>query len=289
MKIRTAIINVGTPALLITGLLGSAVASPASASASQTITVISNGGTNSVWIKDVIPAFEKKYPDIKVTQDAFDPTTLSNTATQVYASSSAPDVGFIQTTFPGYPILIKQGALTNVSNVWASSGLKGAVTKSTLADWTVNGSQYAIAADQVWTPVIYYNKALFKKAGIAPKKHRWYRRPNGQPSSRSSRQLGSSRSPWGEPIPGISCDCGVATVTEYSGAILALPERGCARVEGHTAVFERAVPSDIEDDSRLEQDGRLRQWDRGHDRYPGPESIRDRRYGDVVRRLVGRR
>jgi ABC-type glycerol-3-phosphate transport system substrate-binding protein len=167
MKRYKALAAAAAVAVITVGLTGcSNGGSSTKSDGSGVVHVISNSGINSDWIASVIPLFEKKYPHIKVEQDAVEGQKLLTQATQIYASSSAPDVGFIQTNYPGYGALIKEGALTNLDDQWKASGLTGAVPASTSQFWEVNGHHYGIASYQVWTPVIYYNESLFSKAGI---------------------------------------------------------------------------------------------------------------------------
>jgi len=152
--------------MLTAGLVGCSTAPEAGAEGSGTLYVTTNAGVNAAWIDLVIPEFEKLHPNIDVIQDAIDPTTLQSTAAQLYASSSAPDVGFLQTSMAAYATLIDAGALTELNDVWEISGLTDAVQPNVVASWSVDDNHYGIAYNQVWAPVIYYNKALFEQAGI---------------------------------------------------------------------------------------------------------------------------
>lgn len=141
-------------------------AAPAAGAATGTLSVVTNAGGNAQLMADVITAFEKKYPDIKVTQNAIDPTTLLNEATQLYSSSNAPDVGFLQPSSSAWTNLINGKQLLDISDVWTTSGLTTNVPADVVSQFGVGSTQYGVPFDQVWAPVIYYNKSLFQKAGV---------------------------------------------------------------------------------------------------------------------------
>jgi raffinose/stachyose/melibiose transport system substrate-binding protein len=160
----------GTAVALLLGATGITATSTAEASAAAgagTVSVLWQTGSSSEWIQHAIPIFEKEYPDIKVTLTTMAYANLVAQASQILTSSNAPDVSYFQTTMPGAAAMNKAGALVDVDNVWKNSGLQAAVPQSASALWSYNGKHFGIISDTLWTPVIYFNDALFKKAGIA--------------------------------------------------------------------------------------------------------------------------
>ena len=153
-------------ALLLTGCAGSsAPKSSSDGSGSVTVTAISGG--NAAWVKSAIPGFEKKYPNIKIVENTETNANLLANAAQLYASDAAPDLGFLQTNMSAYPLLLKEGLLQSMDDVWANTGMSKVVPDNvTNGPWKADGHYYGIVLDQVWAPNLFYNKSLFEKAGI---------------------------------------------------------------------------------------------------------------------------
>ena len=147
---------------------------PSAAAVSGTLNIVTNAGGNSDLIAALIPAFNAKYPDVKVVQNAIDPQTLQTTAAQLYASSDAPDVGFLQPSAASWQTLLDAHGLAPLNDVWAAAGLPTALAPNVIKNWTAkDGNNYGVPYQQVWTPVIYYNKKMFQDAGITePTNHR---------------------------------------------------------------------------------------------------------------------
>src|ERR1700712_583666 len=78
---------------------------------SGTVTVNAVTGEEAAWIKAATPGFEKKYPKIKISENTETQAQFLANAAQLYSSSSAPDLGFLQTNTTAYPLLVKAGAL----------------------------------------------------------------------------------------------------------------------------------------------------------------------------------
>jgi ABC-type glycerol-3-phosphate transport system substrate-binding protein len=139
-----------------------------SANGSGTVVVTVVSGDMAAWVKSAIPLFEKKYPSIKVVENTETQEQLLANATQLYSSNDAPDLAFLQTNMSAYPLLLKAGDLEPVDDAWSKDGLASAVpTDVSDGPWKQDGHYYGVVTDQTWAPDIFYNKALFAKAGIS--------------------------------------------------------------------------------------------------------------------------
>ncbi len=134
--------------------------------------LLSNSGGNATTMAAVIDAFKQKYPDVNVIQDSETPAELDVNMLSLYTSSDAPDVAWVQNDAKNYRTLVENGALLDVSDVYAAAGLDSALAPSNLAFWTSpDGKRYGVNYDQVWVGQVYYNKALFQQAGIEEPPH----------------------------------------------------------------------------------------------------------------------
>lgn len=164
-KFTPAVVPALALALLLTGCAGSSTPKISDGSGSVTVTVVS--GSTAAWVKSAIPEFEKKYPNIKIVQNTETNPTLLAKAAQLYASDAAPDLGFLQTNMSAYPLLLKQGLLQPMDDVWADTGMSKAVPDNVSnGPWKADGHYYGIVINQVWAPNLFYNKSLFEEAGI---------------------------------------------------------------------------------------------------------------------------
>lgn len=157
-----------TSALLLTFLVGCSSQGDGSTSkdGSGTLYIITQTGGEAKWMAAVTKIFEKKYPNIKVKMDTIAYAQLVAQAASLYTSDGAPDIAYFQTTMPGAAEMYKSGALETVDDVWKTSGLSDAVPAAASDLWSYKGHHFGIVSDTLWTPVVYYNKTLFAKAGI---------------------------------------------------------------------------------------------------------------------------
>ncbi|HUZ25618.1 MAG TPA: extracellular solute-binding protein [Streptosporangiaceae bacterium] len=117
------------------------------------------------WLLGVEQGFEKLHPNVHFqTADTLPSNDyLAKLSSQVGAGT-APDL-FIGWTYQRLTPYAKGGRLFNLKPYLAKSAAYNEVTPFALASATVNGGLYAVPLTED-AEIIYYNKAVFKKAGI---------------------------------------------------------------------------------------------------------------------------
>ncbi|MEW2396321.1 extracellular solute-binding protein [Streptomyces sp. NPDC046862] len=146
-----------------------------SADGQTTITVQQQAGDNNVaMMKSAAKLFEAANPQVKVKIQIITVQTKNTTNANVLSGSNPPDVGVVPTNSAAYGQLVKSRKLLPLEDVWASSDLKsrygGAIASALTAP---DGKHYVVSIDSVYYSLVYYNKELFKKAGITvPADHR---------------------------------------------------------------------------------------------------------------------
>lgn len=116
--------------------------------------------------QEVIAAFQKKFPNIKVQLESVPDDYGTKLLTQM-ASGSAPDVFQIGDGDVG--MFVNKGVVEDLSTY----GIDKSIYYSNVYDvGVVNGKTYFLTKD--YSPlVVYYNKALFDKYGVAYPKDGW--------------------------------------------------------------------------------------------------------------------
>jgi multiple sugar transport system substrate-binding protein len=150
-----------------------APASPTAAPTSAGVTTISllwgfTGGDKAAY-DGMITQFNKTHPDVQVQETTEPWDAIATTTPAAFASGQGPDIvtpDYNEATVLAYAsagtILPLNDLLGTGSNQIDPSVLPKAVTDS----FTINGNLYAIPAD-FRTLMLFYNKDLFAKAGIA--------------------------------------------------------------------------------------------------------------------------
>ena len=153
-----------------TVLVGGAVVGISSASASsKTITLQFWSTYNtadkeaSTIAKVIIPAFEKANPGIKVKSVIYPYNELLQKFITTSAAGDPPDV--MRSDIGWVAELAQQGLIQNVSKVAGFSTVKAASLPGPLATTEVAGKFYGFV-DDTNTQALYWNKALFKAAGL---------------------------------------------------------------------------------------------------------------------------
>lgn len=118
------------------------------------------------WLLGVEKGFEKLHPNVHFqTADTLPSNDyLAKLSSQVGAGT-APDL-FIGWTYQRLVPYAKGGRLFNLKPYLEKSPAYNEVTPFALASSTVNGGLYAVPLTED-AEIIYYNKAVFKKAGIS--------------------------------------------------------------------------------------------------------------------------
>nr|WP_304220064.1 extracellular solute-binding protein [Fredinandcohnia onubensis] len=113
---------------------------------------------------DRVEAFQKENPDIKLKMESIPPDQYKTKLKTQAAGKQLPDL--IQ-TWPGAELrpLAEGGVLMPIDDVvgdWKDT----LIPAETLEDYAIDGKQYAIPGNQVFTSIIYYDKDMVAKAGF---------------------------------------------------------------------------------------------------------------------------
>ena len=118
--------------------------------------------TEDEIIKDVIKDFEDKNPDIKI-EFLHIPQNYFQKIHLLFASNTEPDVLFLNNHY--LPVYANAGRLLPLST-------QGVYDKKVLEALSWHDEIYAVPRD-ISLLVVYYNKDLFQKAGVAEPKNGW--------------------------------------------------------------------------------------------------------------------
>jgi len=118
---------------------------------------------NDVMLERV-EVFQKENPDIKLKMESIPPDQYKTKLKTQAAGKQLPDL--IQ-TWPGAELrpLAEGGVLMPIDDI--IGGWKDTlIPAETLEDYAIDGKQYAIPGNQVFTSIIYYDKDMVAKAGF---------------------------------------------------------------------------------------------------------------------------
>lgn len=97
----------------------------------------------------------------------------ASTNVAVLSGENPPDVGLIATGTAGYQALVADNQLADLAPVWEAADLDTRYPESLNQTLDYGGKHYSIGIATGYYNVLYYNKDLFKKAGIdVPDNHR---------------------------------------------------------------------------------------------------------------------
>ncbi|WP_449537860.1 extracellular solute-binding protein [Ferdinandcohnia sp. Marseille-Q9671] len=113
---------------------------------------------------DRVEAFKKENPDITLKMESIPPDQYKTKLKTQAAGKQLPDL--IQ-TWPGAELrpLAEGGVLMPIDDIvgdWKDT----VIPAETLEDYAIDGKQYAIPGNQVFTSIIYYDKDMVAKAGF---------------------------------------------------------------------------------------------------------------------------
>lgn len=115
-------------------------------------------------------AFNKKYPNVTVKAKEYSAANFDKQMTADISAGTAPDV-FPTKNLDQYATYVKSGVLADLSDI-AKSFNESQYIKDSLDYFKVKGKTYAIPnRSDPW--VLFYNKDMFKKAGIAEPTSAW--------------------------------------------------------------------------------------------------------------------
>jgi multiple sugar transport system substrate-binding protein len=118
-------------------------------------------------MEELIAGFEKANPDIKVKWNNFDHEGYKS-AIRNFLTADAPDVAAWYAGNRMAPF-VKAGLFEDVTDVWAANGMNEDL-KSAAASMTIDGKKWGVPYTYYqWG--IYYNKDVYKKAGVSEPKN----------------------------------------------------------------------------------------------------------------------
>jgi raffinose/stachyose/melibiose transport system substrate-binding protein len=121
------------------------------------------------WIK----GFEKTHQNVTIKPELTSQEAVASTNATVLSGGNPPDIGLIATGTPQYEKLVQSGALADLAPVWKGAQLDTRYPKALNDLLSYGGKHYSIGVSTGFYNVVYYNKDLFKRAGItAPDDHR---------------------------------------------------------------------------------------------------------------------
>jgi ABC-type glycerol-3-phosphate transport system substrate-binding protein len=158
-----------TPAPASQAAASQAAASQAASSqAAGPITISGIVWGDWTFVQAAGDAFTKSHPNVTFKINAIPDGTYFVKIPGLFASADTPDFSTIPQDESNYPTYVKAGILANLNDVWASSGLNDKALPGLKATYTYSdGNTYTIAAGGTAVPLVYYNKDVFKAAGIA--------------------------------------------------------------------------------------------------------------------------
>lgn len=134
-------------------------------------------GPSGENIKYCAELFMEKNPDIEVQVDIAGgaESEYKPNFPQIAISDDRPDAAWYWVDGRQYQDLVAANALEPLNDVWEQEGLYDAYPEATVQKYTSpDGNQYAGNLDMVWYAPVYYNKAIFKEAGVEPPANGFY-------------------------------------------------------------------------------------------------------------------
>jgi raffinose/stachyose/melibiose transport system substrate-binding protein len=134
-----------------------------------------NGGVDNTWMNDVVAAFEKKYPNIKIQRQSLDWTDLMQELPLKLKSPSPPDIVPPNQGWQSLGTLVQGGLADNLNSYAAAYGWDKNIPSSILRqqEFSANGQQMG-TGDLFGMPVAlsstieaYYNRSLLRRLGLS--------------------------------------------------------------------------------------------------------------------------
>ncbi|MFE2037425.1 ABC transporter substrate-binding protein [Streptomyces scopuliridis] len=133
-----------------------------------------SGGTDDAWMKSVVKAFEKKYPNITVERTSMPWGDAMAALPLKLKSATPPDIVPANYGWQSLGTLVRGGMVLNLDNYAQAYGWK-----KSFPQWIVNEHEFTTDGKHMGTgsmfgaPVaraslieVYYNRALLKKTGV---------------------------------------------------------------------------------------------------------------------------
>jgi raffinose/stachyose/melibiose transport system substrate-binding protein len=133
------------------------------------------GGVDDTWMTDVVAAFEKKYPNIKVQRQSITWTDLMQELPLKMKSPNPPDIVPPNNGWQSLGTLVQGGLVDNLDSYAQAYGWDTSVPASILREqeFSANGKQMG-TGDLFGMPValssmieVYYNRSLLQRLGLS--------------------------------------------------------------------------------------------------------------------------
>lgn len=159
-------IAIGVVTLVTVGVLGGCASSDGGAGEDE---IVLTGSVWSDWqfIQSAGEEFKKTHPNVTVKLNAISDGSYYSKIPELFASSDTPDfsaVGYDSSWIPNY---VEAGVLEPLDDVWEATDMAAHTTEAFQSAYTFDDQKWGINVGGVVIPVVYYNKELFEKAGIA--------------------------------------------------------------------------------------------------------------------------
>jgi len=166
---RLAAIGVAISAFLLAACSNSGTSTPSGTASegNQPVTLTLSGWSLSTTpeFQTLADGFHKAHPNVTVQLKEYDATNYDTLLTADLASGAAPDIITMKNVLH-VATYVQGGALLEVSSVTLPSGISGA------SAYVIGGKPYAVPY-RLDSWVLFYNKDLFKKAGVADPDGSW--------------------------------------------------------------------------------------------------------------------
>jgi multiple sugar transport system substrate-binding protein len=165
--IRRATVLVGAAAL-VAAAAACGSSSGGSSTGTTTLSIWSCTGCWGTKFPSVLKQFEKAHPNIKITTREIPFASYDTTLAEAFASGSGPDVVWINTS-GDYGLYSSKGYLKNIATsiVGAPDVQSSDFYPNEWKEVVLQQGIFGIPID-TGTRALYWNKTLFKKAGLAP-------------------------------------------------------------------------------------------------------------------------
>ncbi len=131
------------------------------------------GETSSAAAQAFAEGFEAANPNVEIKLESVSSEAKTTTNSTVLTSGNPPDVGLLPSNGATFGALAAKGAILDLADVWKAADLDKRYAESVNQANLYNGKHYSLITDSCLYSIVYYNKALFEKAGLtAPADHR---------------------------------------------------------------------------------------------------------------------
>lgn len=137
----------------------------ASAEAPITINYVITPGSMDEYLDECAAEYVKQYPNVTFTKTVMEQEQQRSTVPSIMSGPGAPDFAWLNFGSGDCQPLVAMGALENLDKYYEQYKLWDILPEH-LNTHRIEGSMYHFSTTFVTTPITFYNKAVFAKAGI---------------------------------------------------------------------------------------------------------------------------